>query len=202
MLFFLIPFFRPTIINDWSALSALKSLFAIWLLAACAVAVARFIARNGRIGLFVLGLASMLLVMCISTYAHNGSNYDAMINTAMLISPALLVATLEMREVKPFLLALAGLLLLIIGAELVLRFAIPQGIYRDDGYVRWILEKGSLQSRWCFILVFAAGALDYMKKAGTAACFMLALRRRCFWFFSSQAQLPLWRSSWRCLFLC
>ena len=164
MLFFVVPFFRPTIINDWAAMSALKSVFAIWLLAACAVAVARFIARNGRIGLFLLGLASMLLVMYISTFAHGGSSYDAMINTAMILSSALLVTTLEKREVRPFLLALAGLLLVLVTSELVLRFAAPQGIYRMDGSARWILENGSLQSRWCFVLVFAAGALDYMKK--------------------------------------
>ena len=72
MLFFVVPFFRPTIINDWAAVSALKSIFAIWLLVACAVSVARFIARNGRIGLFLLGLTSMLLVMYISTFAHGG----------------------------------------------------------------------------------------------------------------------------------
>lgn len=109
MLFFVVPFFRPTIINDWAAVSVLKSVFAIWLLAACAVAVARFIVRNGRIGLFLLGLASMLLVMYISTFAHGGSSYDAMTNTAMILSSALLVTTLEKREVRPFLLALAGL---------------------------------------------------------------------------------------------
>lgn len=164
MLFFVVPFFRPTIINDWAAVSALKSTFAIWLLAACAVSVARFIARNGRIGLFLLGLASMLLVMYISTIAHSGSNYDAMINTAMILSSTLLVTTLERREVRPFLLALAGLLLVLVASELVLRFAVPQGIYRMDGSARWILENGSLQSRWCFVLVFAAGALDYMRK--------------------------------------
>ena len=125
MLFFVVPFFRPTIINDWAAMSALKSVFAIWLLAACAVAVARFIARNGRIGLFLLGLASMLLVMYISTFAHGGSSYDAMTNTAMILSSALLVTTLEKREVRPFLLALAGLLLVLVTSELVLRFAVP-----------------------------------------------------------------------------
>lgn len=164
MLFVVVPFFRPTIINDWAALSALKSVFAIWLLAACAVAIARFIARNGRIGLFLLGLASMLLVMYVSTFAHDGSSYDAMVNTAMILSSALLVTTLEKREARPFFLALAGLLFVLVVSELVLRFVVPQGIYRIDSSVRWILESGSLQSRWCFVLVFAAGALDYMKK--------------------------------------
>ena len=173
MLFFVVPFFRPTIINDWAAVSVLKSVFAIWLLAACAVAVARFIARNGRIGLFLLGLASMLLVMYISTFAHGGSSYDAMINTAMILSSALLVTTLKKREVRPFLLALAGLLLVLVASELVLRFAVPQGIYRMDGGARWILENGSLQSRWCFVLVFAAGALDYMKKGRYGLFFYL-----------------------------
>lgn len=173
MLFFVVPFFRPTIINDWAALSALKSVFAIWLLAACAVAVARFITRNGRIGLFLLGLASMLLVMCVSTLAHDGSSYDAIINTAMILSPALLVTTLEKREVRPFLLALAGLLLVLVVSELVLRFVTPQGLYRMDGSARWILENGSLQSRWCFVLVFAAGALDYLKKGGYGFFFYL-----------------------------
>ena len=173
MLFFVVPFFRPTIINDWAALSALKSVFAIWLLAVCAVAVARFITRNGRIGLFLLGLASMLLVMCVSTLAHDGSSYDAIINTAMILSPALLVTTLEKREVRPFLLALAGLLLVLVVSELVLRFVTPQGLYRMDGSARWILENGSLQSRWCFVLVFAAGALDYLKKGGYGFFFYL-----------------------------
>lgn len=173
MLFFVVPFFRPTIINDWAALSALKSVFAIWLLAVCAVAVARFITRNGRIGLFLLGLASMLLVMCVSTIAHDGSSYDAIINTAMILSPALLVTTLEKREVRPFLLALAGLLLVLVVSELVLRFVTPQGLYRMDGSARWILENGSLQSRWCFVLVFAAGALDYLKKGGYGFFFYL-----------------------------
>lgn len=173
MLFFVVPFFRPTIINDWAALSALKSVFAIWLIAVCAVAVARFITRNGRIGLFLLGLASMLLVMCVSTLAHDGSSYDAIINTAMILSPALLVTTLEKREVRPFLLALAGLLLVLVVSELVLRFVTPQGLYRMDGSARWILENGSLQSRWCFVLVFAAGALDYLKKGGYGFFFYL-----------------------------
>lgn len=173
MLFFVVPFFRPTIINDWAALSALKRVFAIWLLAACAVAVARFITRNGRIGLFLLGLASMFLVMCVSTLAHDGSSYDAIINTAMILSPALLVTTLEKREVRPFLLALAGLLLVLVVSELVLRFVTPQGLYRMDGSARWILENGSLQSRWCFVLVFAAGALDYLKKGGYGFFFYL-----------------------------
>ena len=173
MLFFVVPFFRPTIIIDWAAVSVLKSVFAIWLLAACAVAVARFIVRNGRIGLFLLGLASMLLVMYISTFAHGGSSYDAMTNTAMILSSALLVTTLEKREVRPFLLALAGLLLVLVASELVLRFAVPQGIYRIDGGARWILENGSLQSRWCFVLVFAAGALDYMKKGRYGLFFYL-----------------------------
>lgn len=173
MLFFVVPFFRPTIINDWAALSALKGVFAIWLLAACAVVIARFIARNGRIGLFLLGLVSMLLVMYVSTFAHGGSSYDAMVNTAMLLSSALLVTTLEHCEVRPFLLSLVGLLFLLVASELVLRFAVPQGIYRSDGSARWILENGSLQSRWCFILVFAAGALDYMNKGRYGFLFYL-----------------------------
>ena len=175
MLFFITPFFRPTIVNGWAALSALKSVFAIWLLAACIVVIVRFIVRNGRIGLFVLGLASMLLVMYVSTLAHDGSSYDAMINIAMLLSSALLVTTLERREVEPFLLALVGLLFLLVTSELVLRFAVPQGIYRVDGSSRWILENGSLQSRWCFVLVFAAGALDYMKKSRYGFLFCLCV---------------------------
>ena len=115
----------------------------------------------------------MFLVMCVSTLAHDGSSYDAIINTAMILSPALLVTTLEKHEVRPFLLALAGLLLVLVVSELVLRFVTPQGLYRMDGSARWILENGSLQSRWCFILVFAAGALDYLKKGGYGFFFYL-----------------------------
>ena len=175
MLFYLVPFFRPTIVNDWAALAALKSVFAIWLLIACVAVLARFIARNGRIGLFLLGLASMFLVMCVSTFAHSGSGYDAMVNTAMLLSSALLVTTLERKEVEPFLSALVGLLLLLAVSELVLRLIVPQGIYRVDGIARWVLESGSLQSRWCFILVFAAGALDYAKNGKFGLVFYLCV---------------------------
>ncbi len=88
----------------------------------------------------------MLLVMYISTFAHGGSNYDAMINTAMILSSALLVTTLERREVRPFLLALAVLLLVLVASELVLRFAFPQGIYRMDGSARSILRTAACKA--------------------------------------------------------
>lgn len=173
MFLYIIPFFRPTIVNDWGVLSPLKNLFAAWLLMVCIIVFLKFIIRNGRIDLFLLGLISMLLVMYISTLAHSGSSYDAIINSAMLLSSAMFVETLERHEVKPFILALAGLLFFFVSAELVLRVVVPQGLYRFNGNARWLLENGSLQSRWCFILVFASAALDLMKKGKYGLFFYL-----------------------------
>lgn len=164
MLFFMVPFFRPSIVNDWSVLAPLKAIFTLWLLAACVVAIGRFVLRNGRIGLFLVGLVSMLLVMFFSTWGHGGLLYDALVDIAMFLGMAAFVGTLERQEVKPFLQALIILLFSLVAAELIMRFLIPQGIYRYEGFKRWILESGSMQSRWCFILVFASAVFDYMRK--------------------------------------
>lgn len=164
MFFFVMPFFRPTIVNDWAELSSLKAIFALWLLAACVVALFRFVARNGRIGLFLSGLVLMLSVAFMSTLVHDGLIYGAMVDIAMILGVALFVTTLEGREVKAFLVALTCMLLVLVISELVLRSLMPQGVYIYEGGPRWILENGSLQSRWCFILVFAAAALDYMRR--------------------------------------
>lgn len=187
MFFFLAPFFRPTIVNDWIALSPVKLLFALWLLAACVAAIARFVVRNGRVDLFCLGLALMLITMFISTLlTYAGSVYDAVINTAMLLSAALVVTTLKKDEVRVFFTVLVGILFVLVISELILRFLLPQGIYAHEGRARWILENGSLQSRWCFVLVFAAAALDSMRKgkygllsyASMAASLLLVLQLR------------------------
>lgn len=165
MVFLIMPYFRPTIINDWSSLTFLKTIFSLWLLASCAVAVMRFITRNGKIDLFLMGIVMMLFIFNISTILHNGDAYDAMIDSAMLLSAALIVTTLSENEVESFLSSLVGIVLFLVVAELIMRVLMPNGIYTYNGSVRWILENGSLQSRWCFILVFAACALDYMRMA-------------------------------------
>ena len=73
MLFLLIPFFRPSIVNDWSAFSAVKAIFAAWLLASCALIVVRFVRRNGAIDMFVSGLFLALAIMVVSTRLQGGS---------------------------------------------------------------------------------------------------------------------------------
>lgn len=175
MVFFIMPFFRPTIINDWSSLAPLKTMFSIWLLVSCVAIVIRFVVRNGRIDLFVSGIVAMLLVFFTSTLFHHGSTYDATINSAMLLSSALIVTTLNKDEVAPFLVALVGIVLFLVVAELVLRAIIPSGIYTYDGSARWILENGSLQSRWCFILVFASCAFDYMRMTKLGALSLVSV---------------------------
>lgn len=165
MVFLITPFFRPTIINDYSSFAFLKTVFSLWLLASCVSAVIRFVTRNGKIDLFLTGIIIMLFVFYISTILHNGDVFDATIDSAMLLSAALIVGTLNENEVEAFLACLVGIVLFLVAAELVMRVLFPNGIYTSDGSVRWILENGSLQSRWCFILVFASCALDHMRMA-------------------------------------
>lgn len=174
ILFFLIPFFRPTIVNEWQVLSPLKSLFSIWLLVACVGIIIRFVMRNGRIGLFLSGLIVMLAIMLASTMMNAGSLYDAMTNSAMLLGAALLVISLETHEVKVFFSALAKLLLLFMGSELLLRLFLPRGIYLYYGIPRWLFQNGSLQSRWSFILVFVAAVLDYLNYGRNRRLFYLS----------------------------
>lgn len=184
MFFLVMPFFRPTVVNDWAALSSLKVIFALWLFAAFVVAVFRFVARNGRIGLFLSGLVLMLAITFMSTPLHDGLVYGAAVDIATILGVALFMTTLEGREVKAFLVALTGILLALVMSELLLRSLVPQGIYVYEGRPRWILENGSLQSRWCFILVFTTAALDYMRcgkygilfYASTAASMLLAFQ--------------------------
>lgn len=174
MLFLLIPFFRPSIVNDWSAFSAVKAIFAAWLLASCALIVVRFVRRNGAIDMFVSGLFLALAIMVVSTCLQGGSLYDALLNSAMIFCVALLVVTLDGNEVEAFLSALVGIVLVLVLLELALRALLPSGIYLSDGSVRWLLENGSLQSRWCFVLVFSASILDYLKKGRVGSVFLVS----------------------------
>lgn len=174
MLFYLAPFFRPTIVNEWAPLAPLKSIFSIWLLVACVAIAIRFVMRNGRIGLFLSGLVLTLSMMFASTLIHGGLYYDALVNSAMLLGTALFVLSLNKNEVKAFFLALVWLLFVLMAIELIFRILMPQGIYLDNGTSRWILQNGSLQSRWCFILVFASAVLDLLNYGRNSRLFYLS----------------------------
>lgn len=174
MFFLLIPFFRPSIVNDWSAFSTVKVIFAMWLLASCVLIAVRFVRRNGTIDMFVSGLFLALAIMVMSTRLQGGSLYDALLDSTMIFCAALLVVTLDGSEVEAFLLALVGTVLTLVLSELVLRALLPFGIYFSDGSARWLLEDGSLQSRWCYVLVFAAGVLDYLKKERMGSVFLIS----------------------------
>lgn len=173
--FVLVPFFRPSIVNDWPSIAPLKSIFAGWLLLVCLMLVFRFIARNGRLEPFLVFLFLYLVLADVATLFGNGLKYDMLTNSAMLLAPALLVTTLDKKELRPFLIAAIWVIGTLVVLELALRMVLPSGIYRLGGTTRWILEGGSAQSRWCFLLVFFSAMLDYLtrKRLGvifTALC--------------------------------
>ncbi len=171
-MFLLMPFFRPTIINDWPAIAPLKTVFAGWLLLSCLMLAYRFVLRNGRLEPFLVLLSLYLTAAAVATLLGNGLRYDLVVNTAMFIAPALLIAVLRKDEVLPFLVVALLVIGVLVVLELATRALLPGGIYRLDGDARWILEGGSLQSRWCFLLVFFAAAFDYLAKGRLGAAFM------------------------------
>lgn len=171
-MFLLMPFFRPTIVNDWSAIAPLKTVFAGWLLLACLVLVYRFILRNGRLEPFLVFLFLYLVVAAVATLLGDGLRYDLVVNTAMFLAPALLIAVLRKDEVPPFLVAALLVIGVLVVLELATRALLPGGVYRIDGDPRWILEVGSLQSRWCFLLVFFGAAFDYLAKGRLGIVFV------------------------------
>lgn len=170
--FLLMPFFRPTIINDWPAVAPLKTVFAGWLLLSCLMLAYRFVLRDGRLEPFLVLLSLYLAVAAVATLLGNGLRYDLVVNTAMLVAPALLIAVLRKDESLPFLVAALLVIGVLVVLELATRMLLPGGIYRLEGDARWILEGGSLQSRWCFLLVFFAAAFDYLAKGRLGAAFM------------------------------
>lgn len=169
----LIPFFRPTIINDWNTIAVAKSIFAIWLLLSCLVIVYRFVSRNGRFEPFLVCLLAYCAITLVATLLSDGLRYDLLINSAMILAPALLVQSFDRNDIEPFLVAILVVIGLLVVSELLLRMVIPNGIYQIDGNRYWILERGSLQSRWCYLLVFVAATRDYVHKNKLGLCFLL-----------------------------
>ena len=175
MLFFVAPLFRPTIVNDWASAAPIKEAFALWLAAACLYAAARFVQRNGRMGLFHVGLFGFLALSAISTLLHDGSLDLMFTNTLMLVSPCLFVSTLQRSEILPFIKSVVLVIGLILLSNLLLVVFIPDGIYSYNGHSRWLLQNGGVQSRWCFLLVLFAGLCDILKRQRLSKLFALSV---------------------------
>ena len=166
LVFLLLPFFRPNIINEYGGLSFLKGVFAAWLLLSCLFCVACFVVRNGRIGGYVLSLGLLAGVVGVSTIVHSGDMYEYVMQWGMIVCPCLLMAVLKDDELQAVLNLLAAIVFIMLALNLISMIVEPRGIYRDAyGNSRWIYGNRNGYGVKLFFAIAFVGYAEYRSKS-------------------------------------